>query len=41
MLKLIFFKFADDDIKRTLQKMARQDNQKIKTIDKQLDSELS
>lgn len=37
----ILLKFADDDIKRTLQKMARQDNQKIKTIDKQLDSELS
>jgi|688.fasta_scaffold1006450_1 hypothetical protein len=37
----VLLKFADDDIKRTLQKMARQDNQKIKTIDKQLDSELS
>ena len=37
----ILLRFADDDIKRTLQKMARQDNQKIKTIDKQIDSELS
>ena len=37
----ILLRFADDDIKRTLQKMARQDNQKIKNLDRQIKDDIS
>jgi hypothetical protein len=34
-------RFADSDIKRTLQKMVQQDKKKIDTLDKQIKSDVN